>query len=108
MNAEKEMSSPRRSFLSFPRKRESSLCNGRAVPLGSRFPRVKGGGGNDNSFASGRAGMTKNKSRAIVLLLLLALIAAPTIAACGKKPQDVDPPTGEATDFPRKYPEGAR
>jgi predicted small lipoprotein YifL len=43
--------------------------------------------------------------RRIALLLLVALIAAPTIAACGKKPADLGPPAGEASDFPRKYPQ---
>jgi predicted small lipoprotein YifL len=43
--------------------------------------------------------------RRIVLLLLVALIAAPTIAACGKKPAELDSPPGEQSDFPRKYPQ---
>ena len=42
--------------------------------------------------------------RRIVLLLLVALIAAPIIAACGKKPGDLESPAGEASDFPRRYP----
>jgi len=42
--------------------------------------------------------------RRAALLLLIALLALPAIAACGKKPADVDPPTDEFSDFPRKYP----
>jgi len=43
--------------------------------------------------------------RRILLLLLLALIAAPGIAACGKKPVTLESPRGEESDFPRKYPQ---
>ena len=42
--------------------------------------------------------------RHIVLWLLLAVIAAPTIAACGKKPTELGSPPGEQSDFPRRYP----
>ena len=40
----------------------------------------------------------------ILLLLLVALIALPTLAACGKKPGELEPPAGEQSDFPRRYP----
>jgi predicted small lipoprotein YifL len=42
--------------------------------------------------------------RRIFLLLLVVLIAAPTLAACGKKPADLESPAGEQSDFPRRYP----
>ena len=41
--------------------------------------------------------------RVILLILALAMVA-PVIAACGKKPAEVEAPAGEQSDFPRKYP----
>jgi predicted small lipoprotein YifL len=42
--------------------------------------------------------------RRIVFLLLALAIVGPTLAACGKKPAELEPPVGEQSDFPRKYP----
>ncbi|MEJ0062793.1 MAG: hypothetical protein WDO70_06235 [Alphaproteobacteria bacterium] len=37
------------------------------------------------------------------LLIVLALLCG-TLAACGVKPQNVDPPPGASGTFPRTYP----
>jgi predicted small lipoprotein YifL len=38
------------------------------------------------------------------VMLLVLLVMAPSIAACGKKPGELESPPGEQSDFPRKYP----
>jgi hypothetical protein len=49
-------------------------------------------------------GRTGNFMRRALLILLVVVLAAPLLEACGKKPSELDPPPGEASDFPRKYP----
>jgi predicted small lipoprotein YifL len=41
--------------------------------------------------------------RRLIVLLLIVMVAAPTIAACGRK-GDLHAPPGEDSDFPRPYP----
>ena len=38
------------------------------------------------------------------VLLAMALLFVASVAACGKKPERVDPPDGGKSGYPHKYP----
>jgi len=43
------------------------------------------------------------RTRLAVLAVIVSILTLSIISACGKK-DNVQPPEGEKTDFPRKYP----
>lgn len=47
--------------------------------------------------------MRKNPLAKIGLIILLLVLALPTLSACGKK-GTLEFPDGKKTDYPRKYP----
>lgn len=38
------------------------------------------------------------------LVALIAAAVALSLASCGKKPKELDPPDGGKSDYPREYP----
>ena len=47
--------------------------------------------------------MAHGRFKTLLLTFLIALMLSPFLSACGKKGK-IQPPAGEKTNFPRKYP----
>jgi len=47
--------------------------------------------------------MAHGRFKILLLTFLIALMLSPFLSACGKKGK-IQPPAGEKTTFPRKYP----